>query len=168
MSIYARQPLLGLLLLSLMTEPLTHIALAAEKPLPIKLPANSATDSNGNPITIPTQHQSALHYQPPNPPTKNTKAQTQKKKQKQNKSTKHKKQSRKQLLASRNHVADDPSCRWLNKRMQQLERKLKYQQKQEFGFQADELKIRRIEWICMKCGAEGPSQNDHNKCQYKR
>lgn len=163
MSIYIRISLLCLCLLNLAAEPLDPTT-TDKKPQPLRLPTEGATDSDGNPIVIPSQHQSALHYRSPNTPTKKTKTT----KRQSNKSTRQQKMSRKQLLASRQHVANDPSCRWLDKRMQQLENRLKHQKKQHFGFQADELKVRKSEWICLKCGAEGPSQNDHNKCQYKR
>ncbi|QYJ86048.1 hypothetical protein K0I73_18145 [Shewanella mesophila] len=141
--------------------------IAANEPTePLPLPANSALDSDGNPIVIPKDHSSALHYtsepirQKPTikPSQKNTKKS----------SKKSHRLSRKQQLASRQSVADNPSCRWLNQRMTQLEKSLKKQRSHQFGYQAEELKARKSEWVCMKCGAEGPNQNDHHKCQYKR
>ncbi|WP_445946859.1 hypothetical protein [Shewanella sp.] len=85
-----------------------------------------------------------------------------------NRKKKNRTQSRKQQLASRKHVANDVSCRWLNSRMDHLEGQLKQSGTQGLGHQAAELKIRKKEWQCLKCGVEGPSVADRSRCQHKR
>ncbi|QYK12776.1 hypothetical protein K0I63_18965 [Shewanella rhizosphaerae] len=136
----------------------------------ITLPADGALDSEGNPLVIPDNPIGALNYRasPTQPKSRRDKKSTQKPKNKRSKKLSHKQLSRKQQLASRQHVADDPSCRWLDKRMSHLEKSLKRQAKQDYGYQDKELRARQSEWVCMKCGAEGPSQSDHHKCQYRR
>lgn len=129
---------------------------------PITLPADSALDSEGNPIVIPGQHRSALHYRAQDLPT------TKQPKSQRRETLKKPKKDNRRRTAQRQLVADDPSCRWLHQRMNQLKRKLQSQSKPEFGFHRDELNIRKSEWDCMKCGAEGPSVSDYQKCQYKR
>ncbi|BAJ00108.1 hypothetical protein [Shewanella violacea] len=132
-----------------------------------------ALDSEGKPIAIPTKG-SAMEYQPPQayPSKKNKSKKTKSKKRKTTKGSKRKSTktlSRKQTLASRIQVANDPGCRWLDKRMDKLEKSLSYAGNQtSYGFHRDELKIRHKEWLCMKCGAEGPKQRDHDACQYRR
>ena len=127
-----------------------------------------ALDSEGKPIAIPTTR-SALEY---HPPEIHTSKKTKSKKSKPTKRAKKKSAktlSRKQKLASRTNVANDPGCRWLDKRMDKLEQSLSYAGNQtSYGFHRDELKIRHREWLCMKCGAEGPNQKDHDSCQYRR
>jgi hypothetical protein len=76
--------------------------------------------------------------------------------------------SRKQQLASRQHVANDVSCRWLDSRMDHLEGQLTPGGAQDLGHHAAELKIRQKEWQCLKCGVEGPSVEDRSRCQHKR
>jgi hypothetical protein len=76
--------------------------------------------------------------------------------------------SRKQQLASRRHVANDVSCRWLDSRMDHLEGQLTPGGAQGLGHHAAELKIRQKEWQCLKCGVEGPSVEDRSRCQHKR
>ncbi len=129
-----------------------------------KLTLGTVLDDQGNPITLPnTKVNNNLRYSIP-APKKPAKSSTKRKLP----SKKVVKQSRKKQLASRNNVANDPGCRWLNSRMSSLEqyagagvnaRNRHYQQ---------ELSIRQQEWQCLKCGAEGPSQGDHAQCQYRR
>ncbi|TVP14486.1 hypothetical protein [Shewanella sp. KCT] len=147
--------------------PLNSKAIASET---ITLPADGALDSEGNPLVIPDNPTGALNYRasPTQPKSRRDKKSTQKPKQKRTKKLSQKQLSRKQQLASRQHVADDPSCRWLDKRMSHLEKSLKRQAKQDYGYQDKELRARHSEWVCMKCGAEGPSQSDHHRCQYRR
>ncbi|MCG9697940.1 hypothetical protein [Shewanella sp. Isolate11] len=133
----------------------------------IIIPQDSALDSDGKPLHIPKQAQSAIHYQASEAATIAISLKDSEPPRRKHKS-KSKPLSRKQQLASRLHVANDPSCRWLNKRMQQLEHKIKQQTKPNYGFHSDELSIRKQEWICMKCGAEGPQVNDHASCQHRR
>ncbi|MCE9686159.1 hypothetical protein LZP73_08000 [Shewanella sp. AS16] len=82
--------------------------------------------------------------------------------------TQKRQQSRKQTLASRAHVANDPGCRWLDNRMDQLEAQLRVKNNSFVQGYRRELTTRRREWQCLKCGAEGPSQADHSHCQHKR
>ncbi|GIU01861.1 hypothetical protein [Shewanella morhuae] len=129
------------------------------------LPLGTLLDSHGQPINIPHQTQSALEYSTPvtvpiNPSkTKSTQSV---------KTSKAKKLNRKQQLASRNHVANDPNCRWLDQRIGQLEAQLNGKQSNNLQHVSDEASIRNKEWQCLKCGAEGPDQNDHSNCQYRR
>ena len=133
------------------------------------LPLGTLRDSNGQPIAIPSEPQSAFEYSAPNitptepPTTKATKATKATKK-----TTKTKKPSRKQQLASRERVANDPNCRWLDQRMAQLESQMRSKQDNTSQYHADELSARQQEWQCLKCGAEGPNQDDHSRCQYRR
>lgn len=126
------------------------------------LPLGVVLDSQGRPITIPSSNQASLEYQSkeasvssPKKPTRATKKKTKKK---------AKRSSHKRQFASRTNVANDPSCRWLNQRMKELEKK----QSLDKSHHQQELKIRNKEWKCMKCGAEGPKQKDYDRCQYKR
>ena len=135
------------------------------KPEVITLPADGALDSEGKPLAIPKSPSSALNYSASPTPAKQRR---EKRSTNKPKSKRTKPLSRKQQLASRQHVADDPSCRWLDKRMSHLENSLKRQAKHQYGYQDKELRARQSEWVCMKCGAEGPSQSDHHRCQYRR
>ncbi|WP_076413257.1 hypothetical protein [Shewanella sp. UCD-KL12] len=129
------------------------------------MPMDMALDSDGNPIAIPSSNQSALNYQPQAPKRhlRSHKKSTKKTKRKKSKL------SRKQQLKTRSQVANDPSCRWIDQRMDQLEQKLSYSGNNTgYGYHSKELKIRQSEWQCMKCGAEGPSQRDYDNCQYRR
>ncbi|WP_281212833.1 hypothetical protein [Shewanella insulae] len=134
------------------------------------LPVDGALDSEGNPLAIPDNPTGALNYRASHaqPKSRRDKKSPSKSKSKRSKKQNRKTPSRKQQLASRQHVADDPSCRWLDKRMSHLEKSLKRQAKRQYGYQDKELRARQSEWVCMKCGAEGPSQSDHHKCQYRR
>ncbi|MCH1929874.1 hypothetical protein L9G16_06740 [Shewanella sp. A25] len=130
------------------------------------LPLGTLLDSDGNPIALP-EERSALNYSSPTVDTpevttKNAKENTPTKSPKK----KTKKQSRKQQLASREHVANDPSCRWLDARMDLLEGQIGT--KASANYQTDELDVRQQEWRCLKCGAEGPDRDDYYRCQYRR
>ncbi|AAN57660.1 hypothetical protein HRJ35_02315 [Shewanella oneidensis MR-1] len=130
------------------------------------LPLGTLLDSEGKLLPIPVE-QSALDYSPPtvNIDNESPKAKTDKT---QSTKTKKKKLSRKQQLASREKVANDPSCRWLDARMSQLETQIGNKQDKAADYQSDELSARRQEWQCLKCGVEGPNQDDHHRCQYRR
>lgn len=52
--------------------------------------------------------------------------------------------------------------------MQQLEALSSSKQNKPAQYQLDELSARQKEWQCLKCGAEGPNQNDYSRCQYRR
>ncbi|MCF1428272.1 MAG: hypothetical protein LPH21_08105 [Shewanella sp.] len=138
---------LGLLLVTIPASP------ATKDPLPL----DTVLDANGDPIAIPQRPRSALElpspeFMPPSPtPKKNPKV----------RSRTTQKLNRKQQLANRDSVANDPTCRWLDQRLKQLESA----QKQKYGYQQDEYSVRFKEWQCLKCGAEGPGRGDHDKCQ---
>ncbi len=128
----------------------------------LQIPEDGALDSDGNPLDIPAQPQSSLHY-------RSSEAQTTPiNKHYQFQTVKQKRKSHKQQQTDRQHVADNPNCRWLDKRMQQLEKQIKRQTKPDRAYHATELRIRNKEWNCLKCGAEGPQVADHAKCQYRR
>ncbi|MGL4712122.1 MAG: hypothetical protein ACRCWP_06055 [Shewanella sp.] len=146
-------------------EPEPSLESLAQPTQTAPLPLGTLLDNEGKPINLPNQVQSAFEYSPtltPTEPSKTTQS-TQSKK-----ATKSKKLTRKQQLASREHVANDPNCRWLDKRMDQLEALLGDKQDTTAKYQADELNARQKEWQCLKCGAEGPAQNDYSQCQYRR
>jgi len=130
------------------------------------LPLGVVLDSEGNPISLPKQNRSALEFR--SPEVKKTDKyspliQPRKKK------PRTKKLSRKQQLTSRSHVANDPSCRWLNSRMNKLEESLASAGNSSANsYHKKELVIRNKEWKCMKCGVEGPEQKDYDRCQYRR
>lgn len=127
------------------------------------LPLGTLLDSEGKPLAIPTE-QSALEYSSPtvNVDEAKTKQTT------KSTAAKKKKPSRKQQLISRDRVANDPSCRWLNARMSQLETQIGNRPDRAASYHTDELSARQQEWQCLKCGAEGPNQDDHYRCQYRR
>lgn len=133
------------------------------------LPLGTVLDSQGNPIPLPSQQRSALEI-PSIKPSATSKT-TQYKPTKKTSRTKPKKRalSPKQQLASRTSVANDPSCRWLDTRMDQLEKKLTYEGNSgSKSYHQKELSAREREWKCMKCGTEGPNRVDRDKCQQKR
>ncbi|MGI2258523.1 hypothetical protein [Shewanella sp. GXUN23E] len=132
---------------------LVTLTVGAKEPLPL----DTVLDANGNPIAIPQQTESALELPAPELIPISAKQE----KQTKVKSQPAKKLSRKQALANRDSVANDPSCRWLDQRLKQLESTLK----QKYGHQQDEYSVRFQEWQCLKCGAEGPVSGDHDKCQ---
>ncbi|WOT05373.1 hypothetical protein [Shewanella youngdeokensis] len=135
---------------------------------PAALPLGVVLDDKGQPIAIPTQANGALNYTPPA-----IKTNTQPRKASYSKPTnkpikKAKPKSRKQQLASRQTIANDPGCRWLNSRMSALEKHLRLGVNHRNQHQQQELNIRQSEWQCLKCGAEGPAPSDHNRCQHRR
>ena len=134
-----------------------------------ELPLGTVLDSQGNPIAIPRNQQSALEI-PSLKPAKQNRTKRHKPTTKNSRSQYKKKPlSRKQQLASRANVANDPGCRWLNTRMDQLEKNLSYKGNSNANsYHQKELTIRESEWKCMKCGAEGPNLLDHDRCQYRR
>ena len=135
----------------------------ANEPEPSTLPLGVILDSQGQPIALPTDIESGLEYRSQEhlvhePSTKASLKAPQKPSPK-----KTKKSSRKQQLASRNSVANDPSCRWLDQRMDQLEAKLKLKSG-DYGYHQTELSKRQDEWYCLKCGAEGPGREERDNC----
>lgn len=133
------------------------------------LPLGTLRDSNGQPIAIPSEPQSAFEYSAPTiTPADSSKSQATKATKKTTKPAKTKKLTRKQQLASREQVANNPNCRWLDQRMSQLEAQMRSKQDNTSQYHADELSARQQEWQCLKCGAEGPNRDDHSRCQYRR
>ncbi|ACA84423.1 hypothetical protein [Shewanella woodyi] len=152
--------LLTILFLSLI--PPSHAS--NSKPLPL----GSVLDSQGNPIQLPSKQESALEI-PSIKPTKEYQSTPAKSRKRSQSRSKKSKLSRKQQLASRTSVANDPGCRWLDARMDHLERKLNDKGNSNANsYHKKELSIREQEWKCLKCGAEGPKQTDHDHCQYRR
>ncbi|MCL1077126.1 hypothetical protein D5R81_03610 [Parashewanella spongiae] len=122
---------------------------------------NSATDDQGQPLKIPKDDNNS-HFEGAVSVVDNNS---------QNEQTKprfFKDLSRKEMLHSRASIANDPSCRWLHNRLQFLEHKLKMGMDMRFGFHKKEWKARHKEWVCLKCGVEGPSIHDYAQCQFKR
>ena len=134
------------------------------------LPLGSLYDNQGNQIDLPQQPQSSFEFQSDETTfyQASDTSQSNTKKQQKRSTKKPRKPSRKQLLASRSSIADDASCRWLNSRLSFLERKIQSKSNTQFGHHQEELAIRQQEWICLKCGAEGPATYDHGNCQHKR
>ncbi|WP_028771942.1 hypothetical protein [Shewanella waksmanii] len=123
------------------------------------LPLGSVLDSHGNPIAMPEKADVALQYTPT--------VSSQSQQVQSRPSTKHSKADRR-LNKRRPNVADNPSCRWLDKRMQGLEKQLNSQRRQQFSHHAEELAVRQQEWQCLQCGGMGPKPSDHSRCQYRR
>ncbi|WP_394147988.1 hypothetical protein [Shewanella atlantica] len=130
------------------------------------LPLGVVLDNKGNPISFPTDNRSALEFSSPAvKETNRASSPAQPKKRKPH----TKKLPHKQQLAGRAHIANDPSCRWLNNRMNKLEKSLTSTgNKSSNSYHKKELAIRNKEWNCMKCGAEGPKQKDYDRCQHRR
>lgn len=129
------------------------------------LPLGVVLDDKGQPLLIPEKPKAALSYTPiqqtktPVALPSNNKTKTK---------TKTKKTSRKQQLASRQKVANDAGCRWLNSRMTLLEKNVSLDINHRNIHLQQELNARQNEWECLKCGTEGPNLSDHNSCQYRR
>ncbi|MBV7316027.1 hypothetical protein [Shewanella sp. NIFS-20-20] len=108
------------------------------------LPRDGARDAEGNPIAIPSMPPNLVMPATQAPPAR------------QETPTK-----RRQSSAA--HVANDPSCRWLNSRIKQLSDK-----RQRHGHQDTELNARQQEWQCLDCAGQGPKSGDHDRCLYRR
>ena len=129
------------------------------------LPLGTVLDSQGNPISLPSKQLSALEM----PPLKLPKQTPQKSHKKKTATTKQKKKPLKYTqFTSRKSVANDPGCRWLNSRMEQLESKISLLNDHSKSHHNKELTIRQSEWKCLKCANKGPNQADHAKCQHRR
>jgi len=135
-----------------------------------RLPLGVVLDSEGNPISLPTDKRSALEFRSPEVTTSSRPdVNPSHHKKTRKKKVRTKKLSRKQQLAGRAHIANDPSCRWLNSRMNKLEENLTFTGNNSANsYHKKELAIRSKEWKCLKCGAEGPEQKDHDRCQHRR
>jgi hypothetical protein len=167
----------ALMVFAILFIPLTDSANARQAPDPSlvsmpqpaqaePIPLGTLLDSEGKPIINPSEPQSGFEYSAPTtsaePKTKTPKSTT------ATKANKSKKLNRKQQLASRERVANDPNCRWLDQRMSQLEAQMRSKQGNTAKYRSDELSARQQEWQCLKGGAEGPNQDDHSRCQYRR
>ncbi|MCL2915135.1 hypothetical protein L2725_15350 [Shewanella corallii] len=69
----------------------------------------------------------------------------------------------KPAVSRRPFVANDPSCRWLDQRMTQLESA----PFQKYGHHQRELQTREWEWRCLKCYSDGPGRSDLDRCRGK-
>lgn len=158
-----------LLLLMLSLSPMFAIGapdIASLKPedsaseTPKTLPLGTLLDANGQPMALPQQHQGAMHYQAPKQspikPRSNPAPSSQRNHAGKGKS--------KASNTKRITVANDPTCRWLDQRLKQLQ----IQQQQRYGHQQRELTLRRKEWRCLDCAGKGPEAGDHARCQIKR
>ncbi|WP_299802872.1 hypothetical protein [uncultured Shewanella sp.] len=140
------------------------------------LALGSVLNDKGQPIRVPSETHSHFNYSAPatsaskasSPQKQPSQKTSSKKSSSKSQARKSKPKSRKQRLASRSSVANDPSCRWLNGRMNNLDKHLSAGVNSRNRHYQQELDIRQQEWQCMKCGAEGPEQSDHASCQYKR
>ncbi|MGI2175637.1 hypothetical protein [Shewanella ulleungensis] len=122
------------------------------------LPQQSASDSQGNAITLPAEPRSALEYNADDIYIKPSL-------QKHIEANKPKKLSSRQ---ANTNVADDPSCRWLKSRIKHLQKKQLQTQNSSFSHYQDEIDIRESEWACLKCATSGPNDVDRGECQHKR
>ena len=148
----------------------SQICLGSEADSP-PLALGSVLNDKGQPIHVPSKTQSHFNYSAPATTASSLSPQTkspQTKPSHKNQAKKPKPKNRKQRLASRSSVANDPGCRWLNNRMNNLDKYLSAGVNSRNRHYQQELDIRQKEWQCMKCGAEGPEQSDHASCQYKR
>ncbi len=134
---------------------------------PSPLPLNTVLDEKGQPIALADLKKPAMEYRFES----QVPLDSSKKKSKSSSKKRFKDLSRKEMLKSRANVANDPSCHWLNQRMNQLEKKLMGTMDgmdMRFGYHKKELNARKKEWLCLKCGVEGPNVHDYAKCQFKR
>ncbi|MGL4577541.1 MAG: hypothetical protein ACRCVV_06380 [Shewanella sp.] len=146
------------------------------------LPLGTLLDSQGQPLSLPHHSQSALEYSGPqltteaaSPPRRATPqrahssplSHSSKPSRASTMTSSNQKPANTKRL-SRQHIANDPSCRWLDNRLNQLESRHNSQLNPPSQYHAQELHARQQEWRCLKCGAEGPAQADYARCQYRR
>lgn len=122
------------------------------------LPPQSASDSQGNRITLPTETSSALEYRADDIYLKPSLQQHIDANQSPHFSSSQ----------TRPSMVDDPSCRWLNNRIKHLQKKQRQTQHSQFSHYQDEIDIREDEWACLKCATSGPGNVDRGACQHKR
>lgn len=121
----------------------------------------TALDSEGRPLAIPTEVTPAMELGP--------ESRAWLKESRSDKAAPSAHRSAKSKTSAgkdRGKVANDPSCRWLDTRIDQLEDLLA--SSGGGAHHQDELRARMGEWRCLKCGADGPKQGDHSLCQYRR
>ncbi|MBR9729100.1 hypothetical protein ACFOD0_15530 [Shewanella intestini] len=120
------------------------------------LPLGTATDEHGNVLVIPETEQSDLEFNPQQYLASPQRGRT-------NTTTRTKKS-----ITPTSRVADNPSCRWLNQRIDYLTAAIPSANQRDVNHYQTELTVREQEFNCMKCDAKGPSQADHARCQYRR
>ncbi|MCT8980633.1 MULTISPECIES: hypothetical protein [Shewanella] len=118
---------------------------------PGSLPLGLALDSEGNLIAIPQQFEAALEYESAPLP-------------KASRDSKPTKSRKKKASKPRRQVADDPSCRWLDKRMKELERRLRQKDSHTARFLQAELGEHQQQFRCLKCSGSGPETQDYSRC----
>lgn len=121
----------------------------------------TALDSEGRPLALPTEVKPAMEFGP-----ESRDWQWEANRDKPVSTDKRSKVSKTSSDKGRGKVANDPNCRWLDTRISQLEDLLA--SSGGGTHHQDELKARMGEWRCLKCGADGPKQGDHSRCQYRR
>lgn len=133
------------------SEPSINKQLSDPDKDPGSLPLGLALDSEGNPIAIPQQFEAALEYESAPLP-------------KASRDSKPTKSRKKKASKPRRQVADDPSCRWLDKRMTELERRLRQKGSHTARFLQAELGEHQQQFRCLKCSGSGPETQDYSRC----
>lgn len=118
---------------------------------PGSLPLGWVLDSEGNPIAIPQQFEAALEYESAPLP-------------KASRDSKPTKSRKKKPSKPRRQIADDPSCRWLDKRMTELERRLRQKDSHTARYLQAELGEHQQQFRCLKCSGSGPETQDYSRC----
>ncbi|GAB1071768.1 MAG: hypothetical protein SAqTSA_18670 [Shewanella algae] len=133
------------------SEPSINKQLSDPDKDPGSLPLGLALDSEGNLIAIPQQFEAALEYESAPLP-------------KASRDSKPTKSRKKKASKPRRQVADDPSCRWLDKRMKELERRLRQKDSHTARFLQAELGEHQQQFRCLKCSGSGPETQDYSRC----
>ncbi|WP_345858829.1 hypothetical protein [Shewanella algae] len=133
------------------SEPSINKQLSDPDKDPGSLPLGLALDSEGNLIAIPQQFEAALEYESTPLP-------------KASRDSKPTKSRKKKASKPRRQVADDPSCRWLDKRMTELERRLRQKDSHTARFLQAELGEHQQQFRCLKCSGSGPETQDYSRC----
>tara|TARA_R110002126_G_scaffold131249_1_gene274967 strand:- start:8021 stop:8557 length:537 start_codon:yes stop_codon:yes gene_type:complete len=144
--------------LSELTQTSTNKAVSLTNDNAKNLPLQSASDSQGNTISLPSDTRSALEYRADEIYLKPSLQKLIKANQQTNTSSRQ----------AGINVVDDPSCRWLNNRIKHLTKQQRQNQNSQFSHYQDEIDIRKSEWTCLKCATTGPNDVDRGECQHKR
>lgn len=134
------------------SEPSINKQLSDPDKDPGSLPLGLVLDSEGNPIAIPQQFEAALEYESAPLP-------------KASRDSKPTKSRKKQASKPRRQIADDPSCRWLDKRMTELERRLRQKDSHTARYLQAELGEHQQQFRCLKCSGSGPETQDYSRCR---
>ncbi|MGL4473216.1 MAG: hypothetical protein ACRCT7_01935 [Shewanella sp.] len=163
----ARKPqtLLGLIKVALL---FTTAAMAAEPKTVLKadypLRQEGARDANGQ-LIVPTNNQPHLILPAPKISPQPTSPRQPQYQQSHSQQSRYKQPQTRTSTTSSAAVsptfANDPSCRWLNNRIQLLN-----EQQQAFGHQPAELRQRRQEWRCLDCSGDGPTLKQRQVCSF--